>query len=151
MTMKEKIAEDMKSAMKAGDKLRLETLRTLRAALLEKEIERRGAGKLMTEEDEIGVLMSSAKKRRESIELFQKGNRSDLVAQEEKELSIIHEYLPTQMSEAEIIVTIERIVAEAGASAPGDFGKVMPLVMKQLKGRADGRLIQELVKKRLGG
>lgn len=150
MTMQERISEDLKSAMKAGDKLRLETLRTLRAALLEKEIELRTAGRLMTPEEEIGVLTSAAKRRRESIESFTAGGRQDLVDQETRELAVIQEYLPQQLGEQEVDGIIAGVIAELGAAGPGDFGKVMPAAMKQLKGKADGRLVQERVKKALG-
>ncbi len=150
MALKEKIAEDLKSAMKAGNKIRLETLRTLRAALQEKEIELRGGGKAVSPDDELAVLTTAAKKRRESIELFEKGGRKDLVEQEKEELSIIHEYLPQQMSEKEIEMAIAELVTQLGATGPADFGKVMPQAMRQLKGKADGRLVQELVRKRLG-
>ena len=150
MGLKEKISDDLKGAMKSGDKLRLETMRTLRSALQEKEIERRGSGQPMSPDDEIAVLMTSAKKRRESIEQFQRGGRQDLVEQETKELAIIQEYLPKQMSDEEIRKVIEEIVAHTGASGPGDFGIVMPAAMKLLKGKADGKVVQEMVKKRLG-
>lgn len=150
MALKDKISEDLKSAMKSGDKTRLETLRTMRAALMEKEIERRGSGKPVTPEDEIGVLTSAAKKRKESMELFLKGGRQDLVDQESKELAIIQEYLPKQMSEAEVRKIIQDVIVETGASSSADFGKVMPGVMKILKGKADGKLIQDLVKQSLG-
>ena len=151
MGLKEHIAEQMKAAMKMPDKTRLETLRTLRAALMEKEVEKRGAHQTMSPEDEIAVMTSAAKKRKESIEAFEKGGRNDLVEQEKKELVIIQEFLPRQMSAEEIGKVIEQVVTETGASSAGEFGKVMPLVMKQLKGKADGRRIQEMVKKRLGG
>lgn len=151
MALKDKISEDLKAAMKSGDKLRLETLRTIRATLMEKEIERRGSGKEVTPEDELGVLTGAAKKRRESIEQFQKGGRADLVDQETKELGIIQEYLPKQMSAEEVVTVVRGIIAQAGAAGPADFGKVMPLVMKELKGKADGKLIQETVRRTLGG
>ena len=150
MGLKEQISEEIKTAMKMPDKTRLETLRTLRATLMEKEIERRGSGQQVTPEDEIAVMMSAAKKRKESIEAFEKGGRPELVEQEKKELAIIQEYLPKQMSADDVAIIIDQVAAEIGAGAPSDFGKVMPLVMKQLKGKADGKLIQELVKKRLG-
>jgi uncharacterized protein len=150
MGLKEKISDDLKAAMKSGDKTRLETLRTLRAALLEKEIERRGSHTTMSPEDDVAVLLSAAKKRKESMEHFQKGGRPELVAQEASELAIIEEYLPRQLSAEEVNQVIEKVVAETGASTPADFGRVMPLAMKQLKGKADGKLVQELVKKRLG-
>ncbi len=151
MALKEKISEDLKAAMKSGQKLRLETLRTMRAALMEKEIELRGSGKQVTQDDETATLMSAAKKRKESIEQFQAAGRTDLVEQESAELKIIQEYLPQQLGEAEIVLVIEEVVKATGAVGAADFSKVMPQVMKQLKGKADGRIIQELVKKRLGG
>lgn len=151
MALKEKISEDLKAAMKSGEKLRLETLRTMRAALMEKEIELRGSGKQVTQDDEIATLMSASKKRKESIEQFQAAGRMELVEQETAELKIIQEYLPKQMGEEEISAVIEEVVKATGASGPADFGKVMPQVMKHLKGKADGKLIQELVKKRLAG
>jgi len=96
MALKEKIAEEMRSAMKRTDKLRLETLRSIRASLLEKEIAKRGKG-TMTEDDELNVLQSGLKKRKESIELFEKGGRKDLVEKETQELEIIQSFLPKQM------------------------------------------------------
>jgi uncharacterized protein YqeY len=151
MMLKEKISDDMKGAMKSGDRTRLETLRTLRAALLEREIETRGTGTALTAEDELGVLTSAAKKRRESIEQFQKGGRMDLVDQESKELAIIQEYLPKQMSVEELTSLINTVIAEAGAASAADFGKVMPAVMKLAKGKADGKVVQDLVRKLLVG
>ncbi len=122
----------------------------MRAALLEKEIEKRGAGPGMTAEDEVATLTSAAKKRKESIELFTQGGRPELARQEELELAIIQEYLPRQLSGDEVAAFVRAAIAETGASGPGDFGRVMPLVMKQVKGKADGRMVQELVKKALG-
>ncbi len=150
MALKDTISEDLKKAMKSGEKLRLETLRTIRAALMEKEIEKRGTGTGITPEDELGVMTTAAKKRKESIEQFQNGGRPELAEQERKELAIIQGYLPRQLSTEELEKAVRDIVAQAGATGPGDFGKVMPQVMKQLKGKADGRLIQETVKKMLG-
>ena len=150
MALKDTISQDLKNAMKSGEKLRLETLRTIRAALMEKEIEKRGSGNPMSPEDELGVLTTAAKKRKESIEQFQNGGRPELAEQERQELAIIQEYLPKQISQEELEKAVRDIVSQAGAAGPGDFGKVMPQVMKQLKGKADGRLIQETVKKLLG-
>jgi len=151
MGLKEHIADQIKSAMKMPDKTRLETLRTLRAALLEKDVEKRGSRQEMTPEDDIAVMVSAAKKRKESIEAFEKGGRPDLVEQEKRELAIIQEFLPQPLAPEDIARTIEQVVAETGAASAADFGKVMPLVMKQLKGKADGKMIQEMVRKRLGG
>jgi uncharacterized protein len=150
MALKDTISEDLKNAMKSGQKLRLETLRTIRAALMEKEIEKRGSGNPMSPEDELGVLTTAAKKRKESIEQFQNGGRPELAEQERQELAVIQEYLPKQMSQEDMEKAVRDIIATTGAAGPGDFGKVMPQVMKQLKGKADGRVIQETVKKLLG-
>jgi uncharacterized protein len=151
MTLKEKISEDIKTAMKSGDRLRLETLRTLRAVLMEKEIDRRGSGQPVSPEDELGVLTGAAKKRKESIEQFERGGRQDLADQEAKELLIIQEYLPRQMTKEEVVAIIKQIIAETGATGAAGFSKVMPLAMKQLKGKTDGKLVQEAVKELLGG
>jgi len=136
--------------MKSGDRIRLETLRTLRAVLLEKEIEKRGSGPGISAEDELATLISAAKKRKESIELFTQGGRPELARQEELELAIIQEYLPRQLSAGELAGLIRDAVVQTGASGPGDFARVMPLVMKQAKGKADGKLVQDLVRKALG-
>ena len=149
MGLMEKVSEEMKKAMKSGEQLRLETLRTLRAALMEREIEKRTAGG-MTPEDEIAVVMAAAKKRKESIEIFQKGGRADLVDQESKELAILQEYLPRQMSAEDLLAVIRAVITETGAASAADFAKVMPVVMKQVKGKADGKLVQEMVRKSLG-
>jgi uncharacterized protein YqeY len=151
MGLKEKIADDMKKAMKAGEKTRLETLRTLKAALMEKEIHARGEGKEMSAADDVAVVVSMAKKRRESIDLFTKGNRPELAAQEQRELEIIQEYLPTMMTQEEIEQVIDRAMKATGASSASDFSKVMPLVMKEARGKADGKQVQEMVRRRLAG
>jgi len=150
MNLRERISGDLKAAMKSGDRVRLETLRTMRAALLEKEIEKRGAGPGMTAEDEVATLVSAAKKRKESIELFTQGGRPELARQEEEELAIIQEYLPRALSAEEIADVVREAISQTGAAGPSDFSRVMPLVMKQVKGRADGKMVQDLVKKALG-
>ena len=149
MNLRERISEDLKSAMKSGDRIRLETLRTMRAVLLEKEIEKRG-GPAMTAEDEVATLTSAAKKRKESIDLFTKGGRPELAHQEGLELAIIQEYLPRQLTDEEVAGFIREAVVQTGASGPADFARVMPLVMKQVRGKADGKVVQDLVKKALG-
>jgi hypothetical protein len=118
---------------------------------MEKEIEKRGSGQPMSPDDEIGALNSAAKKRKEAIEQYRLAGRNELAEQEEKELAIIKEYLPKELSEAEILAVIREAVTASGAAGPADFGKVMPLVMKQVKGKADGKLVQELLKKTLAG
>lgn len=149
MGLMEKIADDMKSAMKSGEKLRLETLRTLRAGLLEMQVEKRPSGG-MTPEDEIGVLISASKKRKESIDIFRANGRPELADQESLELSIIQEYLPKQMGAEEVEAFVKKVIAESGATSAKDFPKVMGPVMKELKGKADGKMIQETVKRLLG-
>ena len=139
----------MKLAMKSGEKLRLETLRTIRAGLLEKQVEKRPAG-VMTPDDEIAVLTSAMKKRKEAILIYREHGRNDLADQEEQELKIIQEYLPKQLSQEEVAEIVKQAIAATGATSQKDFGKVMPAVMKELKGKADGRLVQDTVKKFLG-
>src|ERR1041385_5630072 len=149
MGLMEKIADDMKTALKSREQLRLETLRTLRAVLLEKQVEKRPSGG-MTPDDEIAALTSASKKRKESIEIYRQHGRNDLADQEEQELAIIQEYLPKQVSVSEIESIVSRIIGEAGEVSAKDFGKIMSAVMKELKGKADGKIIQESVKKLLG-
>lgn len=148
MTLNERINEDLKAAMKAGDSLKLNTIRSIRAQII--EFTKRGTGTVLTPEDEITVLLSAAKKRKEAIEMFEKGGRKDLVEQEQKEFDIINTYLPKQMNREEAEKTIKDIIAQLGTVSPKDFGKVMPLAMKGLKGRIDGKMVQEIVKGLLG-
>lgn len=151
MSLKETIMRDLHSAMKKGDTVRLSTLRTIKAALLEKEIALRGTTSSVTPDDEVAVLLSAAKRRKESIELFRTGNRNAEAELEQKELDIIQEYLPKPVTPADIEAIVARVIQETSASSAKDFGKVMPAVMKELKGKADGKLVQEIVKRQLGG
>lgn len=148
MTLGDRINQDLKQAMKSGEKLKLETLRTIRAQMI--ELEKRGLGREITSDDELGVLNSALKKRKEAIEMYEKAGRSELVQQERSELEIITSYLPKQLSEEEANAIITKIVTDAGATTQKDFGKVMSLAMKELKGKIDGKIVQELIKKRLG-
>ena len=149
MALLEKISDDMKVALKSGKKLRLETLRMIRAGLLEKQVEKRPSGD-MTGEDEVAVLIAAAKKRKEAVTIYREKGREDLARTEEEELGIIQEYLPKQLTAAEIEELVKKTISASGAATAKDFGKVMPLVMKELKGRADGKLVQEIVKRTLG-
>ncbi len=148
MTLNEQINNDLKTAMKSGDRTRLETLRLLRAHMI--ELSKRGEGKDITPDEELSVLMSAIKKRKEAIELYEKGGRMDLVQKERAELDVISSYLPKQLSAEEAAAIIQRIIVDAGALSAKDFGKVMPLAMKELKGKIDGKTVQELVKAKLG-
>jgi uncharacterized protein YqeY len=147
MTLQEKISKDITVAMKAGDKLRTETLRLLRASII--ELNKRGLNREITPEEELSVLVSASKKRKEAIEEFTKAGRLEMAQKEEDELKIIQEYLPAQLSEEEITEKLKNIISTIGASGAKDFGKVMPVAMQELKGKADGKLIQTILKKLL--
>lgn len=147
MNLKEKINNDLKTAMKAGDKIKLQTIRSIRALIL--EFEKSGKDDEFTPDEEIKLLTSAAKKRKESIEQYRKGNRNDLVQQEEAELKVIQEYLPKQLSPEEVEVEIKKLALEIGAKNREDFPKLMPQAVKLLKGKADGKIIKEIVDKLL--
>jgi uncharacterized protein len=150
MTLKDRISEDIKTAMKAQDKVKLEAVRGIKKVILEKESEVRAKGReSLTEEEEMTLLSQQAKQRRDSIEQYQKANRSDLAEQEAQELAIIESYLPAQLSAEEVEVTIRDIIQEVGAASSKDMGKVMGPVMQRLKGKADGKTVQMLVQKLL--
>lgn len=146
MSLRQKIDKDMIDAQKSGDKLKLGVIRMLRSEIKYKEIEKKTE---LEEEEVISVLSSAAKKRRESIEEFSKGNRTDLVEKETKELEIIRQYLPQQMAADEVSQLIEQAVAETGASSMTDKGKVMAALMPKIKGRFDGKEANLLVSQRL--
>ncbi len=146
MSLLDRLTDDMKAAMKAGDKERLSVIRLLRGQLKDAEIDKRGA---LTEEEEIMVLTNAAKKRRESILAFKNAGRDDLAAKEEAELEIIQNYLPTPLNVAEIEKIIEGAIQESGAQTIKDLGKVMPMVMARTRGRADGKMVSEMVRKKL--
>jgi len=145
MTLREKINNDLKEAMKSGDKVKLETIRSIRALIL--EFEKSGVNREMAAEDEVKILSTAVKKRKESIEQFRNAGREELALKEEKELSILLNYLPKQLNEMEIADEVKRIASEIGAKSKEDFPKLMPLVMKELKGKADGKLVKSIVEK----
>ncbi|KAF0153376.1 MAG: GatB/Yqey [Ignavibacteria bacterium] len=149
MNLKEKINNDLKEAMKSGEKLRLETIRSIRALIL--EFEKSGSGKEFSEEEGLRILTVAAKKRKEAIEQFKNANRNDLAEKEEAELKIIELYLPKQLTPEEILIEVKNIAEEAGAKGKEDFAKVMPLAAKSLKGKADGKVIREILEKLLSG
>ncbi len=146
MGIQEKLLEDMKEAMKAGDRVRLDTIRGLRAMLKDAQIAKQAE---LDEADVIRVLQSAAKKRREAIELYRKGGRQDLAEKEQRELEIIESYLPEMMSPEEIEKHVEAIIERVGAVSLRDLGKVMSEAMRELRGKADGRQVQEIVRKKL--
>jgi uncharacterized protein len=148
MALAEIINEDLKAAMKSGDSVKLNTIRSIRAQII--ELSKRGTGTGMTPEEEITVLLAAAKKRKEAIEMYEKAGRTDLADQEKREFEIISTYLPKQMNREEVVQVVKRIMMEVGASSAKDFSKVMPVAMKELKGKIDGKVVQEVVKQQLG-
>lgn len=146
MTISERINEDYKSAMKQRDKLRIETLRMLRAQLQDAQIAKGGE---LEEGDVVAALTTAAKRRKEAIAAYRQAERQDLSDQESAELEVISAYLPQQLSEAEVTELIEHAIAEAQATSMKELGKVMSLVMPQLKGRADGKLVQQIARAKL--
>lgn len=162
MSLKEKIQADIKKAMQSKDQLKVSVLRMLMAAVFNKEKEKRNRlskteeelEKLdelsqLTEEEILEVISSEAKKRKDSIEQYQKGGRDDLAEQEKKELKILTEYLPEQMGEEEIRKLVKEKILELGASGPQETGKVMGAIMPQLKGKTDGTIVNKIVQEEL--
>ncbi|HOZ20586.1 MAG TPA: GatB/YqeY domain-containing protein [bacterium] len=146
MSLLDRLTEDMKSAMKAGETVRLGTIRLLRGQIKDAAIDKRAD---LTDDEMLGVLANAAKKRREAIEAYQNANRQDLAGKEEAELAVIQSYLPAALDAAEIEAIIDRAIIEAGAQTIRDLGKVMPLVMSATKGRADGKMVSEMVRRKL--
>jgi uncharacterized protein len=144
----EQISQDLTQAMKSGDKVALSVLRMMKSDLKYKQIE---LGRELTDEDCLAVFASSAKKRQDSIESFTRAGRDDLASTEKAEFEVIKKYLPQQLSESELEKVIDEVIAEIGASTPNDLGAVMKGLMPKVKGKADGRKINELVRKKLGG
>ncbi len=148
MNLKEKITEELKLSMKSGDKLRLETIRSIKALIL--EFEKSGTGKELTPDAEITMLNTAVKKRKEAMEQFLANNREELARKEEAEYNILMEFLPKQFSEEEILAEIQKLAGELGAKSKEDFPKLMPATMKALKGKADGKIVRFAVEKFLG-
>jgi len=146
MSLSERLSEDLKKALKSRDKETLSVIRMIRAAVKNKEIEKKSS---LGDEEINAVLMSLARQRKDSIEQFLKGNRHDLADKETRELSIIQSYLPQQLTEEELKKIIKDVIEEVGASGPGDMGKVMKSIMTKVKGQVDGKLVSDLVKKAL--
>jgi len=140
--LEERLNNDLKQAMRGGDKVRRSVIRLVLAAVKNAEIARKAA---LEDNDVLGIIAKEARQRQESIEAFKQGNRHDLVAQEEGELAVLQEYLPRQVTRDEIIAEARRVIEEVGAQGPGDKGKVMPKLIAQLKGKADGREINAVV------
>ena len=147
MTHFEKIQTDMYGAMKSGEKEKANTLRSIISKLKDKQIEKRDA---LTKEEEIKVLQTLVKQRKESIDLYKKGGRNELVEIESKEMDIINSYLPKMMDEDDVKKIVQSVIKDTGASSMADMGKVMPEVMKLGKGLIDGKTAQRFVSEQLG-
>ena len=140
--LKQKLTDDLKQAMKGGNKLKTAVIRLIMAAIQNTEIARRTPS---ADADVLGIIAREVRQRQESIESFKQGDRPDLVAKEEAEMTILQAYLPRQLTREEIMAEVRRIIDEVGARGPGDKGKVMSRIITQLKGKADGREINAVV------
>jgi uncharacterized protein YqeY len=147
MSLEERLIEEMKQAMKSNDKLRLSTIRMVRSALKNKEIELRK--KKLEDEDILKVIQVMVRKGEESVEQFQAGGRVDLVEKERSEIEILKSFLPQPLSQEDILEIIDQSIQETQASSPKDIGKVMKSVIPKIGGKADGKLVSQLVKERL--
>ena len=149
MSLKDQIIKDMTASMKAKDAARTSTLRMVKAALQNREIEKGGA---LDDDELMKLLRSLVKQRRDSVEQYQKGGRQDLVDKEQAEIAVIESYLPLGASQAEIAQAVSEAIGETGATSMKDMGAVMKAVMTRLAGKnADGRMVSETVKSKLGG
>ncbi|MDP2676281.1 MAG: GatB/YqeY domain-containing protein [bacterium] len=149
MSLKQSIHDDVKSALREKNEARLSALRMLSSAITNKEIELRKKDVGLSDEEVIEVLQGEAKKRKDSIESFQKGGRADLAEKESKELSILSSYLPPEMSDEELQSRIEEGIREANAKSMADFSNVMKAIMPVLKGKASGDRVSEMVRSHL--
>lgn len=147
MELKELIKNDLNTSVKSGDKITRDVLRLLNSDIKNKEIELR---KKLIDDEIIGVIKNSAKKRKDSIEQYRAGKREDLAVKEEKELKILRKYMPKQMNEKKISTLVKETIEELGASDVSDFGKVMKEVMQRAKGTADGEMVSGIVREEFG-
>ncbi len=148
MELKARVAEDMKAAMRAGDKLRVSVLRMLTALVKNREVEKRGP---LTEPEMTQAITASVKQHQDSIEAYRRGGRQDLVDKEEAELAILQSYLPAALTPEELTVLVREAVREAQATSPKEMGKVMALLMPRVTGRADGKMVSTMVREALSG
>jgi len=146
MSLTEKVGQDLLTHMKSGDSLRLSVVRLLRTRLKEAQVEKR---RELTDDEALKIVMSEVGKRKEAIELFRKGGREDLASREVQEIEVLETYLPPKLGEDELKAIVAESIKEAGASAPGDLGKVMKIVMPKVTGRAEGSLINRIVRELL--
>ena len=149
--MRERFTTMMKEAMKAGDRRRLDTVRMIQAALKDKDIEARGAGKTVSDDDILALLQKMVKSRQESADIYAKAGREELATQEREEIAIINEFLPRQLSEEESKAAVAQAIAETGASSMKDMGKVVAALKAKHTGQMDFARASGLVKAALGG
>ncbi|MCD5398050.1 GatB/YqeY domain-containing protein [candidate division NPL-UPA2 bacterium] len=147
MSLEERLLSGMRESLKKGDKLKLSAIRLARAAIKNKEIEQR---KKLSPDEIIEVLSSLAKKHKEAIEQFRAGGRDELAHKEEAELAVLQEYLPKPLKKEELDKIVEEVIAEVKAESKADLGKAMSLIMPRVRGRADGRIVKEIVLRELG-
>jgi uncharacterized protein YqeY len=146
--LKQRLSQEMKESLKAGEKVRLSALRLLSAAVKNREVELR---RDVSDEEFLEVVAREVKRRKEAAEAYEKGNRQDLVDREREEQAILEVYLPAGLSDPEVEALIDEAISATGASEPGELGKVMAHVMAKAKGRVDGGKVNALVRSRLGG
>jgi len=147
----DRLNEDLKEAMRNKDKVRLRTLRSLRSALKNKEIDQReeGVETVLSEQDQLSVLRKQVNQRKDSIEQYEDAGRDDLVQKEEEELEVLEEYMPAQMDDDELRSHLEGIIEDVGAESMADMGPVMGRAMDDLRGRVDGSRVQQMVRELL--
>ena len=146
MTLKEQLMQDMKTAMKAKEQIRLATIRFTRSAIKNREIE---LGEELDDDGVLKVITTLVKQHKDSIEQYQQGNRDDLVAKEQAELEVLQAYLPQQLSEEEVQALVDEAIEAVEATSVKEMGKVMKYIMPKTQGRADGKLVNQLVKSQL--
>jgi len=149
MSLTEKISADLISAMKAKEKIALEAIRAAKTAFI-MAIAEKGAGSVLTNEEELKIIQKLVKQRRESAAIYKEQNRPDLYENEVAEADVLEKYLPAKMSDEELSKTVKAIIEKTGAKSPADMGKVMGVAMKELAGKADGKEISAKVKEMLG-
>lgn len=147
MDLRSRLEQDMKDALRAGDRVRLATVRMLRAAVQNADI---AAGKPLDDQGILEVLARELKLRRESLDEYRRAGRGDQIAQLEREVQVVQGYLPEPLTEGEITELARRVVAEVGAAGPQDMGRVMGKLMPLVKGRADGNVVSRIVREELG-
>ena len=147
MALREQLSEEMKNAMKAKDELRLSTIRMVRSAVKNKDIDLK---RELNDQEIVEVIATLVKQRRESIRMFGEAGRTDLVAKEEQELAVLLQFLPQQLGRDEVAALVEKIIVECGAQGGKDMGRVMKALMPHVSGRADGKMVSDVVREKLG-